>query len=608
MDSWNERLRFGVPVLVLGLGVVRVAVALVRLHLGLTEKQPKTPAYEFSRTTLGQRGTIYSSDGQPYAKSSTVWEYRLDALRATRDPIQDSKPISAKQRRTNMELVSRALGIPLVKVMDAYARTKKRYQLLAVSDSQEVHDLIATNHLSEIKITGKQKRLYPQGRQLSHVVGFVNHDPANTVGGAGIEQRYEKYLKGMPGQIHGEKDASGRERREYRDVDVDAVPGCDIYLTIDHNIQYEVEKALREGLERHRAEAVWAIVLSVKTGAVLAMASIPDYEPVNFNDVKADLRKNLAISVNYEPGSVMKVITACAVLNEGRHGPESRINTAWKDPNYYRLPTDLGHKWEETMTVREAVVHSSNIVFGKLGYDLGPTLLASYMSAFGLGKLTGIELPGEERGILPNPKDWDQLKWSRAPIGQGVSVTAIQMAAAYAAIGNGGTLLRPYIVDRIVQADGTVVFQHKPEVVGQPVTPSVARNVLDMMVGVTQKGGTARRAAVRGYSVAGKTGTAQIPAKGTYSNNDYNASFIGVVPASNPEIVVLVTYHHPFYCRTKKTSEAMGVPIYNHQGGLCAAPTFRDIASVVLRYLQVAPDLPDEVPDEFPDEDEEEDR
>ena len=598
MGPWNERLRFVAPVLPLVLFAGRVATALVILHLGLAKKPPATPAYDFSRTTLGQRGTIYSSGGQPYAKSSTVWEYRLDAQRAMHDPIQGTKPMSAKQRREHMELVSRALGIPLVTVMDAYARTKKRYQLLAESDSQEIHDLIATNHLSEIQIVGKSVRLYPQGRQLSHVVGFVSRDPTNAVGGAGVELRYEKYLKGTPGQIHSEKDAVGRERREYRDVDVDAVPGCDIYLTVDHNIQYEVEKVLREGVARHRAEAAWAIVLSVKTGAVLAMAAVPDYEPTNFNKVDGRVRKNLAISENYEPGSVMKIITACAVLNEGRHGPESRINTARNDPNYYKLPADAGHKWEETMTVREAVVHSSNIVFGKLGSDLGPTLLHSYMSSFGLGRLTGIELPGEERGILPNPKEWDLVKRSRAPIGQGISVTAIQMAAAYAAIGNGGTLLRPYIVDRIVQADGTVVYQHKPEVMGQPITPSVARNVLDMMIGVTQKGGTARRAAVRGYSVAGKTGTAQMAIRGTYSNNDFNASFIGVVPASSPEIVVLVTYQRPLHCRSKSASEATGVPIFNHQGGICAAPTFRDIASVVLRYLQVAPDLPDEVPEE----------
>lgn len=605
MGRFNEGLRFYGPISGLVLFAGYVGYTLATLHMGLAKKPAATPAYDFSRTTLGQRGTIYSAGGLPYAKTSQVWEYRLDAQRATRDPINGNKPMTPARRAANMKLVSETLGVPLVKVMDMYARTRNRYQLVAVNDSQDIHDFIATNHLSEIQAVPKQVRLYPQGRQLSHVVGFVSRDPTNAVGGAGLELRYEKYLKGTPGQIHGEKDAVGREQREYRDVDVDAIPGCDIHLTVDHNIQYEVEKILHEGVARHRAESAWAIVLSVTNGAVLAMASVPDYDPVNFNKSSEQVKRNLAICENYEPGSVMKVITACAVLNEGRHGPESRINTARNDPNYYKLPGDAGHKWEETMTVREAVAHSSNIVFGKLGYDLGPTLLGSYMSAFGLGRLTGIELPGEEQGILPNPKKWDKVKWSRAPIGQGISVTGIQMAAAYAAIGNGGQLLRPYIVDRIVQADGTVVFQHKKEVVGQPITPSVARNVLDMMVGVTQKGGTARRGAVRGYSVAGKTGTAQMVTSHGYSSTEYNASFIGVVPASRPEIVVLVTYHRPFYCRSKSTSEAAGVPIFNHQGGLCAAPTFRDIATVVLRYLQVEPDLPDEVPDEFPDEDEE---
>ena len=255
------------------------------------------------------------------------------------------------------------------------------------------------------------------------------------------------------------------------------------------------------------------------------------------------------------------------------------------------------------MSVREALVHSSNIVFGKLGYDLGPHKLWDYMTQFGLGRKSGIKLPGEETGIIPNWQRWDKVKWSRAPIGQGIAVTALQLAAAYAAIGNDGELLRPYLVEKVVDHDGEEVYRHHREVLGHPITPSVAQKVRDMMTGVAKKGGTAKRAAVPGYTVAGKTGTAQMKEGRGYSSTNYNASFIGIVPATQPEIVILVTYQKPFYCRSRATSEAEGVPIFNHQGGICAAPTFRDIAQVVLRYLEVPPDIPEDIPEE---EDEEE--
>lgn len=601
----NDVFRFALPIVCLIAGTVGLAVRLVYLHCDLVSSKPATPKYDFDRFTQGQRGAIISASGVTLAQTTSVWEYRLDAVEAQKDPLNPKRPISAARRMEKMKTVSENLGIPLSRVMDCYARVGNRYQLLARNADQGVHDVIAasTNHFHEISIEEKQVRVYPQGRRLSHVLGFVSKDPTNSVGGAGLELAYEKYLKGTPGQIHGTKDAIGREERSRRELYIGARPGCDVYITIDPNIQYEVEKALAEGIRRHRAERAWSVVIQVKTGAVLAMASLPDYDPESFNKSTGDMRVNRVISECYEPGSVMKTITACAVLNEGRHGPESMISTARNDPNYYRLPGDAGHKWEAFMSVREALVHSSNIVFGKLGYDLGPHRLYDYMTLFGLGRRSGIELPGEESGIVPNWQKWDKVKWSRAPIGQGIAVTALQLAAAYAAIGNDGEMLRPYLVEKVVQSDGEEIYTHHKDVVGHPITPSVARKVRDMMTGVAKKGGTAKRAAVPGYTVAGKTGTAQMKEGRGYSSTNYHASFIGIVPATNPEIVILVTYQKPFYCRSKATSESAGVPLFNHQGGLCAAPTFSEIAKVVLRYLEVPPDVPEDIPEE--DEEEE---
>ena len=531
---------------------------------------------------------------------------------ATLNPDNPKKPIRPQKRMEKMRTVAEVLHLPLMRVMDAYANAHSRYVYLATSDDDRVHaELVDPKRkLNELSIHEKQVRVYPQGTRLSHVLGFVSKDPTNAVGGAGIELKYNAYLKGLPGTVRGTKTATGGEVRVRREIDVDAKPGNDVYLTIDQNIQYEVEQALAAGIASNRAERGWALVLSVRTGAVLAMACCPAYDPDRFNKAKDADRINRAISESYEPGSVMKTITACAVIDSGIAGPNTMISTARNDPAYYRLPGDGSHKWEERMSVRDALVHSSNIVYGKLGVDLGPSRLWTYMTRFGLGRKTGIELPGEETGILPNWKSWDKVKWSRAPIGQGVAVTALQLAAAYAAIGNDGELLRPYIVRKIVSADGEVLLEHpKKEVLGRPISTKAARTVREMMLGVAKKGGTARRAAVRGYSVAGKTGTAQMKEGRGYSQTAYNASFIGIVTSgalaessARPEIVILVTYQRPAYCRSFKLSQETGLPLYNHQGGVCAAPTFSRIANNVLHYLGVEPDMPAEIDPELYEE------
>jgi cell division protein FtsI (penicillin-binding protein 3) len=374
-------------------------------------------------------------------------------------------------------------------------------------------------------------------------------------------------------------------------------------------VQYAVEQALYAGFTNCQAKAGWAIVLDARKGSVLAMATYPTFDPAKGTD-PVNYKKNpktgnldfihynRCISENHEPGSVMKTITACAVINEKMVGPNSLINTDRNDPDYYRLPGDGSHKWEPFMSVKDALVHSSNIIYGKLGYRLGPCKLRRYFEAFGFGRKTGIDLPNEETGILPPWKKWDKASWSRAPIGQYIAVTPIQMAVAYAAVANGGKLMKPYIVDRVESTDGEVLFRNEPVVVGRPITPETAQAVREMMLGVARPGGTARRAAVKGYSIAGKTGTAQMREGKGYSKVNYNASFVGIVPASDPSIVILVTYQKPEHCITYKYHEQTGLPLYNHQGGVCAAPVFKRIATNVSRYLGIEPDKPEELVEE----------
>ncbi len=603
--AWHgEKVRFWFPVTLLGGGLAVLVVRLVMLHLGYVEIA-KEPTYTLVRNSIAMRGGIYSSTGVPYARTKIVWEYAVDPKAGNEDPVRAGRPADPAVRWANITNLATSLNLPQAKVMDAYAeyaRRRRRYVLLTTNEDETVHAKLSKIH--ELCVSEKIVRVYPQGRDLSQVVGFVSRDVTNAVGAAGLEQRFERHLKGSPGRVVGRKDAHGRELRSLRESSTEARPGNDVYLTIDHNIQHEVERILMEGRLYHQAERVWAIVLDVKTGGILAMASLPDYDPGNFTASTQEQRRNYAIAQVYDPGSVMKTITACAAINERIVTPDTVMATDRKDTRYYRLPSD-SHKMDDFMTVRNALVHSCNVIYGKLGCDLGPRRLWTYMSAFGFGRKTGIELPGEEKGLLPPWQKWDKLKQSRAPIGQGVSVTAIQLAAAYGCIANDGELLQPYLVERIVLHDEptsdptSIVYQHERQVLGHPIRPDTAQKVREMMLGVAKKGGTARRAAVPGYTVAGKTGTAQIPKPGGgYYDDQFNASFIGIVPASKPRVVILVTYHKPFTCRRRDTSEARGVPIFNHQGGVCAGPTFSTIAQFVLRYLAVEPDVPDEVPED----------
>lgn len=589
MAFLSERSRFWLVTAILLAVAAAVGYRLVAVHLKLVDISAREPKYWFTREVAGMRGGIYSDAGgkQPFACSVPVWEYRVDP---------QSVNLKRHTRESVVSNVATALKMDIGKVRDIFWRVDSRYVYLATSFDDEANKVLSdTKMVTGLVSDERQVRRYPQGRLLSHVLGFVSKDPDNPAGAGGIEMRYEQFLKGKAGRIKGMKDARGREIRERRMVDVDPTPGADVYLTIDHNIQYIVETALYDGFTNCQAKAGWAIVIDPRKGSILAMATYPTFDPENYNKAGDLVKKNRCVSENLEPGSVMKTITACAVLNDRMVSPDTMISTARNDPDYFKLPGDGSHKWEPFMSVRDGIVHSSNIVYGKLGYRLGRRRLWDYFKAFGFGRKTGIDLPGEETGILPDWSKWDKASWSRAPIGQYVAVTPIQMAMAYAAVANGGKLMRPYVVDRVVDANGDVMFRNEPEEVGRPISAETARRVRDMLLGVAKPGGTARRAAVKGYSVAGKTGTAQMKEGKGYSSIKYNASFIGIVPASDPAFVVLVTYQQPEHCSSYKYHEATGLPLFNHQGGVCAAPVFSRIAAEVARYLGIEPDKPEEL-------------
>ena len=593
MAMRGENWRFWLPVVALAAFAVYSSQRLVRCHV---DPKVNAPDYFFTCKLLARRGSIYSSYGKsyPFVKSVPFWEYSLDPVALTNAVVQ-RKGEPRRPKEAIVKTIAETLGLGYKRVL-AMANAKPcrgyRNQFLALSSDPAAHRLLAySNLVAGVAIQDKQVRQYIHGRRLAHVLGSVN---AEHVGSAGIEQRFNRELTGTPGIIQGMRDARRRELYDRRKVSIDPIPGADVYLTIDHNIQFEAEDALKWGLREYGAGSGWCIVMDSRTGAVLAMASLPDFEPLRFGRAPDSAKINRAMAFNYEPGSVMKTLTVAAAIDSGFVGPGTVYRTNRDDPRYYRLPGDGSHVWEPTMTIRDAIVHSSNIVVGKLGYDMKPKKLYSYFKKFGLGEQTGIELPGEQYGILPDPNKrmWDMASWSRAAIGQFVAVTGIQIVSAYQAIANDSVRMRPYIVDKIVGPDGTELFRHSPVAAGRVISAKTAHTMRDIMLDVASPKGTARRAAIRGYSVAGKTGTAQKHVDGIkgYAPGLYRASFCGIVPASDPRLVVLVTLD--FDQKTKF-----------HQGGNSAGPVFRRIAATVLRYLMIHPDRPEEI-EEFDDDDE----
>ena len=586
MPMRGENWRFWFPVVLLLLFAGYTSQKLVRAHV---DPDVASLDYTFTRDLPGCRGSIYGAFGKQYplAMSVPIWEYRMDPVTLTNRVVRQ-KGETPRTREQIVCTIADTLGIARGKVYRMALDTSNRYQFLARSSDPEVHEILCDPHrvagvISEVA----HVRQYLNGNLLSHVLGSVN---AENVGSAGIELRYNRDLTGVPGKIRGMKDARGREIYDKRIETIAPLPGADIYLTIDHNMQYEVESALKWGLEEFGAASGWCVVMNPSTGAILALASRPDFNPLAFGRAPEAARVNRVTNFTYEPGSVMKVITVAAAIDLGLVRADTKYSTNRNDERYYRLPGDGSHVWEPMMTVGDAVVHSSNIVVGKIGSDMGPKNLWTYMVKFGFGARTGVELPGEEFGILPDWRKWDKVKWSRAPIGQGVSVTAIQLCSAYQAIANNGLRMKPYIVDKIVSQQGEVVYRHTPAPAGRPIKESTAREMRKIMLGVASPAGTARRAAIRGYSVAGKTGTAQKVIDGHYSDSLFRATFCGMVPASDPKLVILVTLD---FDEKRKY----------HQGGNSSGPVFKRIAMGLLRYLMIPPDKPEELSD-FDDDDE----
>jgi cell division protein FtsI/penicillin-binding protein 2 len=394
------------------------------------------------------------------------------------------------------------------------------------------------------------------------VLGFAGID---NNGLSGLELQMNGALTGQPGQETVVRDPFGRPISISGERPVR--PGRSVFLTLDHTIEANAEQVLRATVARWGAKHATAIVLDPKTGAILAMAQAPAFD-ANKSATRG-LQQNTAVSDVFEPGSVFKVVTIGAALSEHDVTPQTKFTLPYSIQVADRRIHDAELRGTETMTVAQILARSSNVGTVTIARTfLHEAGMKKWMAQFGFGRKTGIDLPGESAGLLPSY--WSGSTIGNVPIGQGVSVTALQLASVYGAIANKGLWVQPHLVDH-VQGEKPPAPRTR-----RILSPKIDRTLLQMLKGVVSDAGTAQAAEIPGYSVAGKTGTAQVPGPNGYEPGKYVATFVGMVPASNPRLVVLVSVDEPRNA------------IF---GGVVAAPAFAQIASFDLQYLEVPPDL-----------------
>jgi cell division protein FtsI/penicillin-binding protein 2 len=428
-------------------------------------------------------------------------------------------------------------------------------------------------------------RVYPNQSLASHVLGFAatgerqidEHLLFGIQGKDGIEMMLDSKLSGVPGWRITETDVRGREMVTLREQDVEPREGLTAVLTLDSVIQHILESALADAMEKHTPISACGLVIRPKTGEILAMATCPDFDPNNPGGASADARRNRIITDIMEPGSTFKVVVISGALNEQAVTLDDVFDC---ERGHFAFAGRVLHDHEAygPLSVKSIITKSSNIGAAKVGIKMGEQKVFDYMKAFGFGERTGLPLPGEVRGIVNPLKTWSKVSIAQIPMGHGVAVTRLQMAMAMCAIANNGRLMRPMLVNRLEDQNGNVVARYSPQMVRQVVAERTSKRMIEALKTVVGPEGTAPKAAMERYTVAGKTGTAQKVEGGTYVHNKYVSSFIGFFPADNPELCISIVFDEP-----KE----------GYYGGMVAGPVFKQIAERAATYLNIPPDIPE---------------
>jgi cell division protein FtsI/penicillin-binding protein 2 len=497
------------------------------------------------------RGTIFDSMGAPLALGE-------QATTVVADPRQILHP------HTEARTVARVLGLKAAKLYPLLADKSHGFVYVARKTDPNAAARLAKLKLAGLAFYGEERRTYPQRSVAAQVLGYAGVD---NKGLSGLELELDGSLSGRPGEQVVVRDPFGRPI--HIQPVTPARPGKAVFLTIDHKIQANAEQVLADTVKKWGAKSATAIVLDPKTGAVLAMAEAPSYDANKFPTAAAKFQRNHAVSDFFEPGSVFKVVTIAGALSQHLVTPQTKFTLPYSIQVADRRIHDAEQRGTETMTVAQILQRSSNVGTVTIARTLlGESRLKKWIKQFGFGQTTGIDFPGESPGLLPSY--WSGSTIGNVPIGQGISVTAIQLASVYAAIANKGVWVQPHLVDHL-QGEKPPAPRTR-----RILSASVDHTLLQMLKGVVSDVGTAAGAEIPGYTVAGKTGTAQKPGPNGYEPGKYVATFVGMVPANNPRLLVLVSVDEPHGA------------IF---GGIVSAPAFAQIAGFDLQYLAVPPDL-----------------
>ena len=514
-----------------------------------------------------------------YAERGTIFDVNNDVL-AHNVPLET---VVADATRLNnpqavVSLLSDELDIPTDALVEKLS-SERRYIVikrgLSESLAGTLREKLRANNLRGIYFQHDASRIYPNGSMLCHVIGFTDFERH---GIQGVEASMDEYLRGQDGYRYVERDRAGQEIVPYRGQERAPRDGYQIHLSIDLALQNIVENEIDAAMKEYSPQKATIILMRPQTGEILAMANRPNFDLNLRSEAKPEEMKNRAIIDMMEPGSTFKIVAAATALNEHKFAPDSTLfceNGLW---NYGGA--DLhDHRAFGYLSVRDILIKSSNIGAAKLALGVGEEKFYEYIRRFGFGERTGIELPGEINGVIRPPRLWSKISITRIPMGHEIGVTPLQMTVAMATIANQGKLIMPRIVKSVTAADGKLVSSLSPVVLRQVISPETAAQIGDALRGVVSDRGTAAAAAVPGFTIAGKTGTAQkVALNGGYEKGKYVVSFVGYLPADHPEFVGLVVLDDT---HTSK-------PELNY-GGLVAGPIFSRVAEKAARYLDLEP-------------------
>jgi cell division protein FtsI (penicillin-binding protein 3) len=509
------------------------------------------------------RGSILDARGRVLAESVTAESIYAD-------------PQAISDRRALARRLATVRGLDLsAREIEAKLRSNSGFVWIARQVPVDIARQVRRLGLNGIDFIEEHRRAYPRATLAANVIGYVGVDGE---GLAGIEYSFDGYVRGRPGKVTVLRDA---RRAMYTLVGGEglnrAVDGNDVVLTIDAVVQFITERALKKAVDRYDGVGGSAIVMDARDGAILAMASVPTFDPNRFRDFPPSTWRNPNVHDTYEPGSTFKIVAAAAGLEEGTVTPSQIIDCG---EGFIRIADIEIHEHNESkyglMTFENVLVHSSNVGIIKVAQNVGEQRLYRYIRGFGFGERTGVLLPGEENGVLRRTTRWSQVSAASISIGQEIGVTPLQMVRALATVAGGGMRIEPRIIERVVDRSGKTIYAPARRESVRVISDRTAALLNEMLKAVVSRG-TGVRAALSEHVAAGKTGTAQKAVKGGYSPDKFIASFGGYVPADRPRLVILVVVDEP---RGEQ------------YGGIIAAPAFQEIAEASLRYLGVPPSIP----------------